>query len=368
MRSEHQPDTTTNGKGVPVAARRMVTLDDVAREAGVSVSTASRTLNGTPSKVSATTQARVRDVAVRLGYATNLAAQAVALGRSQSVGLIVGSIPEDYQNPVTAGVFRAAADRDLLVSTAITSISDIERTTRAVRQLRGQRASVIVVVGTEAPDSDGVAELVDELGRAEHEGARVVMIGISGTPFDSVVVDDHKAGADMAAALHNIGYRQFAVIAGTGPGLLSQQRVDGFRDGLHRSGVDLSPDRIIWQDFNHDGGYRGAGELLRRHSVDAVFCVNDAMAIGACVRFREAGVNIGTDLAVAGCDDIPALRDIDPPLSTVHLPWIEAAEAAFSLAEHDRSEGRYVVLEGFPLLRSSTPGVPAPAAVEGPGA
>lgn len=340
-----------------MSARRMVTLEDVAREAGVSVSTASRTLNGTPSKVGAATQARVRDVALRLGYAPNLAAQAMALGRSQSVGLIVGSIPEDYQNPVTAGVFRAAADRDLLVSTAITTIADVERTTRAVRQLRGQRASVIVVVGTEAPEDEGVGELVDELERAESEGSRVVMIGISGTPFDSVVVDDHKAGSDMAQALVGVGYREFAVFAGGGHGLLSPHRVSGFRDGLKEHGIELQPDRVIWQDFNHDGGYRAAGELLRRPSVEAVFCVNDAMAIGACVRLREAGIAIGPDLAVAGCDDIPALRDIDPPLSTMHLPWIEAAEAAFSLAEHDRSDGRYVVLEGYPLLRSSTPGV-----------
>jgi LacI family transcriptional regulator len=337
----------------------MVTLDDVAREAGVSVSTASRTLNGSPSKVSAATQTRVRDVARRLGYATNLAAQAVALGRSQSVGLIVGSIPEDYQNPVTAGVFRSAAERDLLVSTAVTAVRDIARTSRAVRQLRGQRASVIVVVGTEAPDSEGMPELVEELERAEQEGARVVLIGISGTPLDSVVVDDRKAGADMARSLMGVGYREFAVFGGTGPGLLSSHRVEGFRDALAENGVRLAPDRVIWQDFDQDGGYRAAGELLRRPSVEAVFCVNDSMAIGACVRFREAGVDVGAQLAVAGCDDIPALRDIDPPLSTMHLPWVEAAEAAFSLAQHDRSAGRSVVLEGYPVLRSSTPGIAA---------
>jgi LacI family transcriptional regulator len=335
----------------------MVTLDDVAREAGVSVSTASRTLNGSPSKVSATTQARVRDVARRLGYATNLAAQAVALGRSQSVGLIVSSIPEDYQNPVTAGVFRSAAERDLLVSTAVTAVGDIDRTSRAVRQLRGQRASVIVVVGTEAPDSEGMPELVEELDRAEQEGARVVLIGISGTPLDSVVVDDRKAGADMARSLVAIGYREFAVFGGTGPGLLSAHRVEGFRAALQDAGIQLPPDRVIWQDFNHDGGYRAAGELLRRPRVEAVFCVNDSMAIGASVRLREGGIDVGRELAVAGCDDIPALRDIDPPLSTMHLPWVEAAEAAFALAQHDRSAGRSVVLEGYPLLRSSTPGI-----------
>ncbi len=345
-----------------MTSQRTVTLEDIAREAGVSVSTASRTLNGRPSKVSESTQARVRAVAQKLGYATNLAAQATALGRSRSVGLVVSGIPDDYQNPVTAGVFRSASTRDLLVSTGVTNISDVQRTRQVVRQLRGQRPSVIFVVGTEAPESPGMPELVDELSWMEGEGGRVVLIGISGTPLDSVVVDDTKAGADMAAALAEIGYREFAVLAGTGAGLLAHHRANGFSTELQKRGIELRPDRTIWHDFTHDGGYRAAGELLRRRpGVEAVFCVNDAMAIGASVRFREAGLRIGTDIAVAGCDDIPALRDIYPPLTSMHLPWLEAAEAAFSLSDHSESEGRTIVLEGYPVVRTSTPGVNQPS-------
>jgi LacI family transcriptional regulator len=345
--------------------RRMVTLEDVAREAGVSVSTASRTLNGRPTKVGAATQARVRAIAQQLGYATNLAAQATALGRSRSIGLIVGGIPEDYQNPVMAGIFRSAAQRDMLVTTAVTTIDDVERTRQTVRQLRGQRPSVIFVVGTEPPESKGMAELIEELRHVEDEGGRVVLIGLTGTVFDTVAVDDYRAGWDMGTSLARMGYREFMVFAGSGSGLLSVHRANGFADALAEQGIDLPPDRVIWQEFSHDGGYRAAGELLRRRPhPEAVFCVNDAMAIGACVRLREHGLVIGEDIAVAGCDDIPALRDIDPPLTTMHLPWIEAAEDAFELATHERSAGRSVILTGHPVFRSSTPerGTSEPAA------
>lgn len=341
-----------------MAARRTVTLEDVAREASVSISTASRTLNGRPTTVSEDMQARVRAAAERLGYATNLAAQAMAIGRSRSLGLIVGSVPDDYQNPVAAGVFTSAARRDMLVTMAITPVADVEQTRQAVRQLRGLRCSTIFVVGSEAPDGPGVPELLEELTHAENEGARVVLIGQRGTQFDSVVVDDKKAGADLARALAGVGYREFAVFAGLGPGLLSTHRSEGFIEGLREAGIELAPDRVFWQDFNHDGGYRAAGELLRRRpAVEAIFCVNDSMAIGAAVRLREGGLVVGPDIAIAGCDDMPALRDIDPPLSTMHLPWAEAAEAAFQLATHDRSDGRSVVLEGYPVLRRSTPGL-----------
>lgn len=338
--------------------RRMVTLEDVATAAGVSVSTASRTLNGRPGRVGLATQERVRAVAERLGYVTNLAAQVVAVGRSRSVGLIIGGIPDDYQNPVFSGVFLAAARRDMVVTTSMTPLADTERTRQAVRQLRGQRPSVVMVVGTDAVDDPGVEELLAELAHVEGDGGRVVLIGIDGTPFDSVVVDDRKAGAQMATALTGLGYRDFMVFAGAGPGLLSRQRTEGFADGLAAAGIELGPDRVIWQEFGHDGGYRAAGEALRRHPVtEAIFCVNDAMAIGASVRLREQGLVIGADVALAGCDDIPALRDIDPPLTTMHLPWSEAAERAFDLAEHDRSQARSVVLDGYPVIRRSTPGV-----------
>jgi LacI family transcriptional regulator len=341
-----------------MASKRMVTLDDVAREAGVSVSTASRTLNGRPTKVGLDTQNRVRLVAQRLGYATNLAAQAVALGRSRSIGLVVSTIPTDYQNPVVAGVYRAASERDMLVTTAVSEIGDVERIRQSIRQLRGQRPSVVFVVGSPAPDAPGRQELIAELKHVEEEGGRVVLIGQDDTPFDSVTVDDHKAGADMARALAARGYFDTAVVAGSDSSQISTRRTAGFLDAMAELGSPVSPDRVVLREFDHDGGYRAAGELLRRRPVPtAIFCVNDAMAIGACVRFREQGFEVGTDIAVAGCDDIPALRDVFPPLSTVHLPWDEAAEAAFDLAAYDHSESRSVVLEGYPVMRASAPGV-----------
>lgn len=338
--------------------RNPPTLDDVAREAGVSSSTVSRTLNGRATRVGQATQERVRAAAERLGYAPNLGAQAMAVGRSSALGLLTANLPDDYQNPVAAGVFRAATASQRMVAIAVAEIGDVAATRRAVRQFRGLRAPTVFSVGTGDLNAAGMPELLEELRHVEEDGGRVVLIGQGGTEFDSVVVDDRKAGADMARALADIGYREFAVIAGTGAGTLSADRAEGFRTGLEELGIELPADRLLWHGFDHDGGYRAAGELLRRRpGVEAVFCVNDAMAIGACVRLREAGVAVGRDLAVAGCDDIPALRDVDPPLTSMHLPWNEAAEAAFELAVHERSAARSIVLEGYPVLRRSTPGI-----------
>lgn len=338
--------------------RSTVTLDDVAREAGVSSSTASRALNGLPGRVTVATQARVRDAAARLGYATNLAAQAIAVGRSRSLGLVVGGMPEDYSNPVTTGVYRIAAEQEMLVSTAVSHVADVERTRRMVRQLRGLQCSAVFVAGADDAESPGYAELVAELEWVERDGGRVVMLGQTGTPFDSVSVDDRKAGESLGQALVGAGYREFAVIAGSNAGTIAVDRVAGFRAALEAAGLSLPEDRVIWSSFDRDGGYGAAGELLRRRDgVEAVFCVTDSMAVGAAMRLREQGLTVGTDIGLAGCDDIRALRDVDPPLSTVHLPWEEVAVEAFRLLNHEQSAARAVRLEGYPVLRRSTPGI-----------
>lgn len=342
------------------AHRTAVTLDDVARAAGVSPSTVSRTLNGGRGKVSESTAAKIRAVAQELGYSTNLAAQAMAIGSSPVVGFVVDRIPEDYQNPVAVGVFAAAARHDRLVVMGETDNGDMTKARRLVNRLRGQRPQLILIAGSHPLDDPGMEELFAELAQYEAEGGRVVLIGQAGTKFDAVVVDDFAAGHDMAQALVKIGYREFSIFCDHGRGnTIGVRRKEGFIAGLGEHGIELDPDRVILNEFSHDGGYRSAGELLgRRNGTEAVFAVNDAIAIGALVRLRESGLRLGADIAVAGCDDVAALRDVDPPLTTVRLPWKDVAERAFELtADSDRSTPRTEVLRGYPVIRASTPGV-----------
>ncbi len=337
-----------------------VTLDDVARAAGVSPSTVSRTLNGGSGKVNQVTAARIRAVAQQLGYSTNLAAQAMAVGSAPVVGFVVDRIPEDYQNPVAVGVFAAAARHDRMVVMGETDDGDMAKARRLVNRLRGQRPQLILIAGSHRLDDPGMDELFAELELYQAEGGRVVLIGQTGSQFDAVVVDDYAAGHDMAQALLRLGYREFSVFCDNGArNTIGVLRQDGFVSGLAEAGVELPPDRVIVNEFSHDGGYRSAGELLgRRNGTEAVFAVNDAVAIGALVRFREAGVRLGTDIALAGCDDVAALRDVDPPLTTMRLPWKDVAEKAFELASDTNREGpRTEVLRGFPVMRASTPGI-----------
>lgn len=284
----------------------------------------------------------------------------MAVGSAPVVGFVVDRIPEDYQNPVAVGVFTAAARHDRMVVMGETDNGDMTKARRLVNRLRGQRPQMILIAGSHPLDEPGMDLLLTELSLYEAEGGRVVLIGQTGTQFDAVVVDDYAAGFDMASALVKIGYREFSVFSDNGGNnTIGLARREGFVAGLADAGIELDPDRVIVNEFSHDGGYRSAGELLgRRNATEAIFAVNDAVAIGALVRLREAGVRVGVDIGLAGCDDVAALRDVEPPLTTVRLPWKDVAEKAFELGgDTERTGPRTAVLRGFPVLRASTPGI-----------
>lgn len=330
-------------------------LVDVAQRAGVSTATASRALNPTSRSVRTANRLRVLKAAEELGYTTNLAAQAVARGRNRGVTLLLKSMPEDYANPMVAGMVHAAhlAGIPLNLVVAGTSAEDL---VREVDVARGQRTQILMTMGGRIVDDRGIPDLVTSLQRYEAEGGRVVLITQPGLPFDTVAYANREGASRLAHELVGLGYEHFAVLAGFAKGLTQQDRTNGFIEGLAECGIAVSADRVVTGDFTRDAAYAAAGDLLRRGiPLDAIFAVNDAMALGALTLLRDAGPR-GQGVAVAGFDDIKALRDVTPGLTTVHLPWNDVATEALRLAMTERpAEPRVSVVQGHVVVRDSTP-------------
>jgi LacI family transcriptional regulator len=140
--------------------------------------------------------------------------------------------------------------------------------------------------------------------------------------------------------------------------LTSEERLTGFRAGLSSCGHELPTENIIGTQLTRDGGYVAMTELLDREvEVQAVFAVNDVMAVGAMAALREQGHLVPQDMALAGFDDIATLRDIQPPLTTVRLPLVNIGRRALELAL-DRPDGVppvTVSTAGEVVVRASTP-------------
>lgn len=331
-----------------------VTLADVAREAGVSLATASRAINGSVRQVRPDLRDRVLAAARELNYAANAQAQAMARGRTNVLGLLVHDIADPYFSTIAAGVMRAAEEQGLLVTLGSTQHRP-EREVEYLAALRGQRAHAAILTGSREDDPAAHELLAREVAAFAEGGGRVVAISQQRLPVDTVVAENRTGARALAKALVDQGYRRFGVLAGPRTLLTARDRLEGFRDGLRKAGV---PDAVVVHgSFTRDGGYEQLTELLDGgEEVECVFAVNDVMAVGAMAACRDRGLSLPQDLGLAGFDDISTLRDVTPALTTVRLPLEHLGALAVSLVVDPADEPRVRRVKGEVVLRQSTPG------------
>jgi LacI family transcriptional regulator len=336
--------------------RAHVTLEDVAREARVSLATASRVLNGT-AKVREELRERVLAVAAQVAYTPNAHAQALARSSSQSVGVICHDVSDPYFSAIARGVMRTAAEHGLLVMLAST-FRDPEREVAYVSMLRAQRARAILLIGSGFEERDWERAMDAELRPYRGAGGRVAVVSRHRSlRADAVLPENREGAAALARALVDLGHRDFAVL--TGPSRLTTvvDRFGGFRDALAEAGIVLARDQVVEGAFTRDGGYQAAAALLGRGlRATCVFAATDVMAVGALAALRDHGLSVPADVSLAGFDDISVVRDLTPPLTTVALPLEELGERVVALALRDNpgSRRRIERVAGKVVLRAST--------------
>ncbi|MFI0479173.1 LacI family DNA-binding transcriptional regulator [Actinomadura sp. 9N215] len=345
MTEEHRP-----------SGRAYVTLQDVARRAGVSLATASRVLNGT-SQVRADLRERVVAAAADLSYTPNAHAQALASSSSTSVGVVCHDVSDPYFAAIAQGVMRAAAEHGMLVMLAGT-FHDPVREVEYVAMLRAQRARAILLIGSGFEDRGWERSMAAELDPYQRTGGRVAVLSRHrGLRADAVLPQNREGAAALARALLDLGHRRFGVL--TGPRTLTTvtDRLDGFTGALAAAGARVLPEHIVETGFTRDGGYAAAAGLVRREDrPTCVFAVSDVMAIGALAAFRDHGLSVPGDISLAGFDDIPIVRDLTPALTTVALPLDAMGERVMGLALREPASRRSRIerVSGEVVLRAST--------------
>jgi LacI family transcriptional regulator len=332
-----------------------IRLADVAREAGVSLATASRVLNGSKRVVSQPLRDHVLVIAERLGYSPNATAQAMVRGHLDFVGVIVHDIADPYFSSIAAGVMQRAEEAGMLV--ALSSASrGTHQEAEYLAAFRRQRVRAVILVGSRTKDPSVNRQLIKEIGLFHETGGRVAAVTQRGLPVDTVVVQNRAGARALAEALVGLGYSRFGVLAGPRALVTANDRLAGFREGLERAGLSLEQSSVISGEFTRDGGYASMTELLARESkVDCVFAINDVMAVGAMAALRDHGVADRT-LGIAGFDDIITLRDVSPGLTTVRVDLESLGRSAMDLALMTRNEKpRSVIARYTVVVRDSTP-------------
>jgi LacI family transcriptional regulator, galactose operon repressor len=302
-----------------------VTIREVAREAGVSVATVSRVLNGS-GQASATTRAKIHEVADRLRYAPNEAARSLIRSSTRTVGVLLPDLHGEFFSELIRGIDQRARQDGfhLLISNFHADAGEMDVTVRA---MRGRVDTLILM----CPDID-TREILAE-GTA---GTPTVLLNASSREIagcDSVCVDNVGGARAMVRHLVRHGYRRIAMITGPERNHDSRERLRGYRTVLRAAGLPVLPELEIVGDFTESAGYAAAQQFLALEEWPrAIFAANDAMAVGALSALRDAGVRVPEDIALAGFDDIPIARYLTPPLSSVHVAIDELGRRATELA------------------------------------
>jgi LacI family transcriptional regulator len=303
----------------------MVTIKDVAREAKVSVATVSRVLNGS-GPVSEETQRRICEVAGRMRYVPHSGARSLITSRTETLGVLLPDLYGEFFSEVIRGMDDTAQRNGyhLLISRAYADRHGIET---AMRAMRGRVDGVVAM----SPDLDA-----DALLNLPSTIPVVLLCSVSrGNEIDSVTIQNFRGAKEMAKHLLAIGHNRIAIIQGSPRNHDAAERLRGYRTALREAGI--TPDPLLERggDFTEAAGYSATLELLAlKKRPTAIFAANDSMAIGAMSALRESGIAVPEEMAVAGFDDIPLARYMDPPLSSVHVPICELGAKAVTLLLH----------------------------------
>jgi DNA-binding LacI/PurR family transcriptional regulator len=299
-----------------VAQTGRCTLADVARLAGVSLTSASMALSDSP-RVSAATKDAVRRAASRLGYVPHSAGRAL---RSRRVNAIAVVLPHSSQHvfshpTLTAlldGIVSVAADNDL--STILsTSRTEDDEASAYKRFMQGREADGIIVAAAAVADAN-----VTDLARS---GYPIVIVGraphLAGAA--TVGLDDCRGAETATRHLVDVhGVRRVVHISGPLRHQSALDKLNGYRNALMASAIAPDPALEMEGDYSDDSGAYAVKTLVQRRTpFQAIFAANDQMALGARVALREVGLAVPADMPLVGYDDIPLARYVEPPLTTV---------------------------------------------------
>lgn len=297
-----------------------VTLDRVARAAGVSPSTVSRIINGT-ARVSAAKRESVLRIMTELNYRPNVLAQGLASGRSMGVGVLTQDISSPFYGSMLHGVegaLQGTGYHPLFISGHWHLQEELE----AIDFLLARKVDAVIVLGGGVPD----ARL-----QAVARQLPVVVLGRSVPGIANQCLRlDNVAGAYAATRhLTELGHRQIAHIAGQPSHRDAQDRLDGYRQALADARLPYDPGLVQPGDFQEASGFLAATRLVEGQALfTAIFAANDQLAYGARLALHRKGLRVPEDVSLVGFDDLPGSLYTTPPLTTVQQPVEEMGQAA----------------------------------------
>jgi LacI family transcriptional regulator len=334
---------------VTVDEGRRITITAIAQEAGVSVPTVSRVLNGR-NDVAPQTRERVEELLRRHGYRRRAT-------RARAGASLIDLVFNDLDSPWAVEIIRGVEDvaHTAGVGTVVSAIHRRSTSTRQwLQNLRTRATDGVILVS-----SDLAPPVHAELRRLNVPMVLVDPAGVPSLDIPTIGATNWTGGLRATEHLISLGHRRIGFIAGPPRLLCSRARLDGCRAALEAAGIPLAQELIAPGDFYHESGFSGAAAMLELpEPPTAIFASSDQMAFGAYEAVRRRGLRVPDDISVVGFDDLPEARWASPPLTTVRQPLAEmgvlAARTVLRLAQGEPVETPRVELSTDLVIRDST--------------
>lgn len=309
----------------------LASIQDVAKAAGVSVSTVSRALNNY-TDVSEATRTKVRQITRDLGYIPNLNARSLSSKRQINIAMVLSGFLEDemlngFETMLMKGAYKYALEHGLEMSMhAINSRTQEERSYSQLCHEYGIAGGILFGLKT-----------TDKFYQTLHSSPVPCVtfdLDLYGPKVASVGIDNAQAFGELTRYLLSCGHRKIVLVEGRKNALVCTTRREGANAAMREYGLDFSEDQIISADFMEDQAYTGTMRYFQTHSPDSVtafLCMSDVIAFGVMKALRHLGYRIPEDYSVVGCDGLQATSYTSPMLTTVDQNIMDQGYAAAGL-------------------------------------
>lgn len=326
---------------------RKITIKDVAREAGVSISTVSNALNGVD-VLRPETKQHILEVAKRLNYVPNLNGRNLKSQYTNVIGLFITSMRGEYYNILADAIYQRCKKYGYELNIFIS-----EKSETMMANILGRRIDGAIILNKYIGER--------EVALFSETQTPVIFIDreLEGEKMASVVFDSYHEGQLVAEYLIGLGHHTFAYMDGPNDNYDNIYRLKGFREGLRSNGMILEEDYIIRGKFEKEMAYQSMKQFVDsgRPLPEAVFAANDVSAIGTIEALQDAGIQVPEQVNVIGCDDIEIAHLVKPSVTTVRTSFEkQGTVAADHLIALIRGEerGSIDVLQGRIIPREST--------------
>jgi DNA-binding LacI/PurR family transcriptional regulator len=290
-----------------------ISIKDIAKAMNISYSTVSRALNNSP-RVKQETRRQIQIMAAEMGYLPSAVARSLVMRRTNTIGIVVTKITDLFFAEVIQGIEETAlnAGQNVILTN---SDGKPDRELAAIQNLRERRVDGIILVAACA-DQESKRRLFTSTG---FETPIVIINNVHREHFGYSIETDNLGGGRQATRhLLDLGHPRIAHITGPISEWDAVERQAGYEQALQEAGLSVDPALIVYGDNRPEGGWQAMQQLLTLpHPPTAVFCYNDATALGATRAIYAAGLRIPQDISLVGFDDIDLAPFFQPPLTTV---------------------------------------------------